>query len=96
MSKTAVEPRRLEVAVRTFAAVFGGLLVANGFVAFFTPVFKAAGLARADAVTLTVLFAFIVLIGVVVWAFSAPKWRRDCSAIVALGAALFGIPFLVG
>jgi hypothetical protein len=81
----------LRIASRVAAGVFGGWLFTWGFVTLGISTAVAAGLPYNDARTLLFLLAFLVFLGVFLWAFAASSLARVWLLLAGGGAAMTGV-----
>lgn len=85
-----VSPAAVDVASRAAAAALGGYALANAAAALGAVVLP---LTRAEAVTWATMFAFMIYLAAIVWAFAArDAWRAwlglGAPALACLAAAL--------
>ena len=80
--------RAAAIASRVAAALAGGWLFAAGFVVLCIALGRCAGMAYADAQTLSWLLVFLLWVAVVCWAFSAASTAKVWGVLVGGGLAM--------
>jgi hypothetical protein len=85
----------LHVASRILASVFGGWLFTWGFVTLGIACAVGLGMSYGDARTLLYLLAFLVFLGMFLWAFAAASVARVWLLLGGGGAAMTGAAWLL-
>lgn len=85
----------LPIVSRVAASLFGGWLFSWGFVTLGIAAAVAAGVPYGDARTLLYLLAFLVFLGVFLWAFAAASVARVWLLLAGGGAAMTGAAWLL-
>jgi len=85
----------LHIASRIAASVFGGWLFTWGFVTLGIASAVALGMPYADARTLLYLLAFLVFLGMFLWAFAAASLVRVWLLLVGGGGLMTGAAWLL-
>jgi len=77
--------------VRLVAAIGGGYGVSAGFAALTALALPAAtSMPRGEAVVLGSMLAFLVYLGLLIWAFAEPRLVRLCIILAIAGAVCWG------
>jgi hypothetical protein len=83
--------KAIPIIVRLVAAIGGGYAVSAGLAALTARVLPVTtAMARAEAVVLASMLAFLVYLGLLVWGFAEPSLVRLCLILAAVGAASWG------
>jgi hypothetical protein len=85
----------LHIASRIAASVFGGWLFTWGFVTLGIASAVALGMPYGDARTLLYLLAFLVFLGMFLWAFAAESVAKLWLLLFGGGAAMTGAAWLL-
>ena len=86
--------KAIPIIVRLVAAIGGGYAVSAGLAALAALSLPAAtAMPRSEAVVLASMLAFLVYLGLLIWAFAEPSLVRLCVILVAVGAASWGGTF---
>lgn len=83
--------KAVPVAIRLVAAIGGGYGVSAGLAALMALALPAATpMPRGEAVVLSAMLAFLVYLGLLIWAFAEPRLMRLCLLLAAAGAVSWG------
>lgn len=80
---------------RIAASLLGGYAFCWGFVTLGTALLLAAGVRYKDALTAAYLLAFLVFLGVFLWAFAAASLARVWAVLAGGGALMTGAAWML-
>lgn len=86
---------KLELASRIAASLLGGWAFTWGFAALGISLAVAAGMSYHEAQTLLFLLAFLVFLGLFLWAFAAASLKRVWLVLAGGGAAMTALSWLL-
>ncbi len=96
MSTTPLTPpSRLHIVARIAAAMLGGYAFCWGFVALFIASMFAAGMPFHDAESLSYMLAFLLFLGLFLWAFAARSLARVWGVLAGGGALMSAAAWLI-
>lgn len=90
-SRRVNTPRKLAIATRAIAAVFGGYGFVWGAVACLTLLLIAVGVPRSESVIIATLLGFPLYLFILLWAFAARSLIRVSFALIGGAAGLIGL-----
>ena len=88
-------PSSLHIVARIAAAMLGGYAFCWGFVALFIASMFAAGMPFHDAESLSYMLAFLLFLGLFLWAFAARSLARVWGVLAGGGALMTAAAWLV-
>lgn len=74
--------------VRIVTVIAGAYFIVAGLDIIFATILHTSGVELSEAVTWSVLLGFLLYVGIVMWAFAAPKRHRSATVIFGLACLL--------